>query len=140
MIDVMTCVIYDVPFGTESGHEVALFEQEYGAQEIKENLEKDGFQATVRLGNEGPRRFCYLKTNADFGSLWCILGCYFDAYLRFQVMPDGLLQLTESCGCEGCRPPIEPDDIELVDSLGSDPEAAGDGHGLDFGLSDPRWN
>ena len=140
MMDVMTCVIFESRFGNEPGHEVALFEEEFGAQELKQDLEEGGFQASVVPGKESPRRFWFLKTNADFDSLWCVLGCFYDAYLRFQVTPQGRLQLTESCGCEGCREPIGPDAPELMGSLGSDDEAASDGHRPDFGLSDSRWN
>ena len=136
----MACVIYDAPFGAEPGHEVALFEEEFGAKILKEDLENEGFQASVRPGKESPRRLWYLKTNADFESLWGILGGYFDAYLRFQVRPDGRLQWTESCGCEGCRPPTGPGTIDLMDSLGADTEIPFDRHGPDRGWSDPRWN
>ena len=75
----MACVIYDAPFGAEPGHEVALFEEEFGAQILKEDLENEGFQASVSPGKESRRRFWYLKTNADFDSLWGILGGYFEA-------------------------------------------------------------
>ena len=50
MMDVMTCVIFESPFGNEPGHEVALFEEQFGAQEIKEKLEEEGFQASVVPG------------------------------------------------------------------------------------------
>lgn len=135
----MTCVIVEAPFGHEPGYEVAVFEEGFGAQVIKEDLEADGFQVIVRPGNESSRRFWYLKTNADFDSLWSILGCYFDAYLRFQVTPEGRIEWTESCGCAGCREPIGSDANKFLDSSAPVKEPSGD-ELPGFGVSNPRWN
>jgi hypothetical protein len=141
-MDVRTCVIYEAPFGNEPGHEVALFEEEFGAQELKQELEEIGFQARVHPGKESARRFWYLKTNADFDTLWSVLGCTFAAYLRFQITPQGRLERTESCGCANCREPFGPDAPDLMESLEFDHEAPCDGDGPrpDRGFGDPRWN
>jgi hypothetical protein len=140
MMEVMTCVIFDAPFGKKKGHAVALFEEEFSALEIKEDLEECGFQVKVYPGKKSPRRFWYLKTTADFDSLVSILGIYFDAYLHLQVTPQGLVHVTESCGCATCREPMDFAFEGFVDAPHYEGEMPGGGPGTGFGFCEPNLN
>jgi hypothetical protein len=122
MMELSTAVIFEAPFRGEPGHGVLFYEHEDAAQAVRDELEGAGFGAVVRGGAEGPRRFWYLLSNAPIGEIWCRIAAFFDAYIRFEVGPDGRLQVRESCPCEGCREPIGSERHRRSLALGPDPE------------------
>jgi len=97
MKETKACVIYDAPFGSGSGHEVALSERAEAGRKAKLELEKAGFRA--KLSSEG-KRLWFLATDAPFATVWGVLRRYFEAYLRFDIHSKEHLRVSDSFGCE----------------------------------------